>query len=466
MRSSRFERWLRWQSNLLASRQLAVWLLAILVLVLAAYLFLPQQGEVSVRALERWVEQQGLVGRLCRAIGLTNVLHSPFIWGPCALMFVNLLLCMFGRRATLGLCRFPVQPPRAGPSWLHRQVAAADPPLERVAELLREHGYRTLVADGSVYGLRGRFAILGHWLFHAGLLALLVVGTYVAVAPAPFRGVVGIGEGESFDLYSAPFLSTNSPVEPDLPALRFRMEQIDTFTVGSEARRFEARLVTPEGSRASFGINRPYRRAPYQVMLHGFGYMAGWVIVNERGRMLAGTWVKLAPFPHERSDTFSLGDEGSSAHVRLYPDHEREGEKHRSRGYELRNPRFMARIVWRGEKVYNGLLEPGQRLPLRDGLEFFFLPEIRRYGLLEVIQEQAHVALFTCFGSMILGLAIRYLRIRKEILVQRAAGGLEVFGHGEIFESLFAEEFAQLTDALASAISGPEAPAEAGRGAT
>jgi hypothetical protein len=139
------------------------------------------------------------------------------------------------------------------------------------------------------------------------------------------------------------------------------------------------------------------------------------------------------------------------------------GEKHRIRSHELQNPKFVARIVWRGETVYNGLLEPEQRVPLRDGLEFFFLSEIRRYGLLEVIQEQGHVALFTCFGSMILGLAIRYVRIRKEILVQRVAGGLEVFGQGEIFESLFAEEFDQLTDALAGAVARADAPPKAGR---
>jgi hypothetical protein len=114
--------------------------------------------------------------------------------------------------------------------------------------------------------------------------------------------------------------------------------------------------------------------------------------------------------------------------------------------------------MWRGEMVYDGLLEPEQRVPLEEGLEFFFLSEIRRYTLLEVIQERGHAAVFACLGAMILGLAIRYFRIRKEILVHRVGEALEIFGHGEIFENLFAEDFDQLVDTLASASPRSEDP--------
>jgi hypothetical protein len=457
MTDSRLGSWLGRQTARLASGRLTVWLLAILLCVLAIYLFLPQQDQVHPKALERWVEQKGLVGQLCRALGLTDVMHTGLFWAPYALLTVNLVVCMLRRiRNTVSLFRFPDQPPQADAFWLHREVGASGLGEEEVAALLRKKGYRTLVADGNVYGLRGRFSIAGHWLFHLGLLALLAAGFLIVAAPDPFRGMVGVGEQEPFDLHAARFLSSSGPVEPELPGLRFRMEEIDILTDGSEVRRYEARLATAGGERASLGINRPYREAPYQVMVHGFGYMAGWVIVNERGRMMNGAWVKLIPFPLERSDTFSLGYEESSVHVRLYPDHEREGEKDRSRSFDLSNPRFAARIVWRGERVYNGLLAPDQRVPLQDGMEFFFLPEIRRYSLLEIIQERGHATVFACLGIMILGLLVRYGRIRKEILVQRSGGALQVHGRGEIFESLFAEEFGLLIGALAGAPPRPE----------
>lgn len=435
----------------LASGRLTVWLLAALAVALGVYLFVPQEGETGARALEFWIEQQGVVGQLCRTLRLTNVMHTPFIWGPCLLMFVNLVLCMIRRRATLGLCRFPEDPPQPGPSWLHREVAAAEIESARVSELLRREGYRTLVDGDRIYGLRGRFAILGHWIFHLALLALLIAGTAVALAPPRFRCSMGVGEGEPFDLHTFPLLTFNQPVHPDLPTLQFQVDEIEAIIDGSDVRRFEADVSTPEGESDSIAINRPFRRAPYQVMLHGFGYMAAWAIADERDRKVSGAWVKLIPFPLERSDTFPIGRRDSSAHVRFFPDHESEGENNRTRSQELRNPRFAARIVWRGETVYNGLLAPDQRVPLGGGFEFFFLPEVRKYALLEVIEERGYASVFGCLVFMILGLAIRYVRIRKEILVQRVGGGLRVFGHGETFESLFAEEFAHLADALKTA---------------
>jgi hypothetical protein len=147
--------------------------------------------------------------------------------------------------------------------------------------------------------------------------------------------------------------------------------------------------------------------------------------------------------------------------VRLFPEHEREGETDRSRSFELRNPKLRARVVWRGERVHNGLLAPEERVLLQDGLEFFFLPEIRRYSLLEVIQERGHAAVFACLGVMIAGLAVRYVRIRREVLVQCREGALQVFGRGEIFESLFAEEFGRLTEAVADASRRAQEPSAA-----
>jgi hypothetical protein len=182
--------------------------------------------------------------------------------------------------------------------------------------------------------------------------------------------------------------------------------------------------------------------------------------------MLRGAWVKLVPFPLERPDSFPLGPRWSRVHVEFHPDYERAGGEHRSRSQELGNPRFEVRIVWRGKEIYEGLLEPEQRVQLEDGKDFFFLPEIRRYTLLDVIQERGHAVVFACLGLMILGLAIRYVRIRKEILVERVGGALRVFGHGEIFESLFAEEFGHLTEALASASPRPEPRPEDRRGPT
>jgi hypothetical protein len=260
-----------------------------------------------------------------------------------------------------------------------------------------------------------------------------------------------VGEGEPFDLGTARLFAANRAPDPELPPLRFGLDRVDLVMEEGKVRRFQASVTTPEGVQTQLGINRPYRSPPFQVLVHGFGYMPGWSIVNSRGRVRTGAWVKLVPYPLQEEDWFSLGPPDSGVTLRFYPDHQLEGDADRTRSQELRNPRFRARVTWRGAEVYDGLLEPGQRVRLDGDREFFFLPEIRKYGLLDVIEERGQAPVFACLAVVIAGLLVRYARIRKEVVVQVGEGSLELHGRGEIFEHLFAEEIDQLAGELAKA---------------
>jgi cytochrome c biogenesis protein len=452
MNGPAISRWLWRQYDFLASRRLAVVLLAVLAALLVAYLLIPQLDLTEAELIRRWDETRGVVGRVARAFGLTDVQHSWLLFSTYVLLFVNLVLCMIRRfRAVVRLYRFPERPPAVSPLWLQREVNDTDLRADAAAAAIRRKGYRTLVDGNTVYGLRGRLAILGHWVFHLSFLVLIVGGMYVALAPDTFRGTVGVGEGEPFDLLTAPFLGKNISPSQELPELRFKMEKIEVLTEGEEVRRFEVRLSNPEGGQVAVGINRPYRQRPYQVLVTGFGYMPGWVMVNERGRMLGGAWIKLVPFPHLVEDSFPIGSGESTVSVRFFPDYDGDGIVERSRSYELRNPRFDTRIVWRGKQVFEGLLEPGQRVELGEGRKFFFVPEIRKYGMLDVMQERGHEIIFAGLGIMVLGILLRYGRIRKEILVRLGEGSLQVFGRSEILKNLFAEELDRLAAELAEA---------------
>jgi hypothetical protein len=453
MTAMRLQRWLRRQIDFLGSGRLAVVLLAVLLILVALYLFLPQpdQGE---EALLRWVERTGWLGASCRALGLTDIRHSWLLYAAYGLLFVNLSICMIRRsRVALRACRLPDYPPAVSGFSLHHQIIAAGLEPAHVRKFLVKRGYRSLVDGQAVYGLRGRFAVLGHWLFHMSLLALMAVGAFVALSPDPFRGTIGIGEGESFDMGSAHFLTSSAPGVADLPDLSFRVDAVHVSTEGADVRHFDTLLTLPDGDQLNTGINRPYRQAPYQVMAHGFGYMPGWVIVNPRGRMLRGAWVKLVPFPLDQWDSFDIGGDGNTVYVRFHPDGPRDDDRNGNGSQSRHDPMFEARILWKGERLHEGMLAPGERVLLGDGTEFFFLPEIRRYAMLDIMQERGHALVFACLASMILGLVIRYARIRKEILVQVGGGSphvLQVYGRSEILADLFAEELERLAGELAN----------------
>jgi hypothetical protein len=436
--------------DFLGSGRLAVVLLGAGAVVLYLYLVIPQRGRVDPGVLAGWIARTGAAGRAFEVLGLTDILGSWLFWAIDGLLILNLSVCLTRRLPwVVRRCRFPDRPPRPGSDWLRREIEGEGLRPEPVADRLRREGYRTLVAPRAVYGLRGRLASIGHWIFHAGLLALLVAGGWRAAGPDPFRGRVGVGEGERFELGSARLVSANRAVDPALPPLRFRLERVEVRMERGGVSRFDAALVTPEGEAAAIGINRPYRSDPYQVLLHGFGYMPGWVVVDSEGHARSGAWLKLLPFPFEEEDGFSLGPADSAVSVRFHPDSRREGQGDRSPSPELRDPRFDARVVWRGAEVYRGLLKPGERVPLEPGREFFFLPEIRRYGLLDVVEESGHAPIFACFGFMILGLFMRYVRTRKEIVVVLGERSAQLHGHGEIFEHLFAEELDRFARELA-----------------
>jgi hypothetical protein len=436
----------------LASGRLAVMLLPVIVAIMAGYLFIPQVGQGDPALVESWVEQKGLLGWLFHRLWLTNIKESwLFFYFPYTLLFVNLVFGMIKRFPVLiRMCRFPKRTPRAPAPLLEVELEGAGLDAADIANLLRRRGYRLLSEEGRVYGLRGRFSLVGSWVFHVSLLILMVTGFFLMGAQKTFRGTLAVGEGERFDLHSTPFLSAKVRPPKDLPPLQFQVEAIEFVAEDIDLLRFESTLLTPEGKRTVVGINRPYRAPPYQVMSQGFGYMPGWAVKDMRGRVVSSGWVKLVPFPLEVEDLFSLGSRvGGLVRVTFYPDYKKIGDEERSQSYEARNPKFKTRIEVQGETVFEGLLDPGQKVSMGEGRTFLFLPEIRMYTILDVIEEEDYATAFACFGGMILGLVFRYARIRKEIWVQISRKSVQIAGRSEILPALFQEELEALAGDVA-----------------
>lgn len=457
MKPARLITWFQGAIDVLRSATMAAVLLAVYFILFLLSLFIPQISRDGPTAVVAWVEDNRWLGHMGQFLGFTDLQHAWILYGAHVLLFSSLLLCMLRRAGPVARSlRVPPEPPSSSSFRLHRQAASTLEP-DQVAAFLRRKGYRTRIAATTVFALRGRIGLLGHWIFHAGLLILIAGGFLAALERRAFRGTIGIGEGESFDLKTARFLLASQHSRNDLPDLRFRVERLDVETQGNEVRRFNVQLSTPEGDLEQLAINHPYRAKPYQVLGVGFGFMPGWVIQDHRGRRLDGAWVKLIPFPREQEDEFDLGRFGARATVRFFPAPKRAPREAQGSSGELNDPRFEVQILRGDQEIFSGMLEPGQRIPFGRRLFFAFVPEIRRYGLFDVIYERQYSVVFASFGVIILGLLLRLLWIRKEILVECRHGSLQLCGRSEMLESLFEVELSHLAHQL-TAMSQAEMP--------
>jgi len=425
----------------LASGRVAVWVMTALLLLLIAFGVVPQ-FEATSPDLAVWLEDNPVLGPILHGMELTDVRRSVLFYAAYALLMVNLSLCMVRRAIpVLRSARAPRTPPMVTPDWLSRRVPGAG--LEAARAVLRARKYHLLEHEGALYGLRGRFALAGHWTFHVGMLLLIYAGAVLTYAPDPFRGRLGVGEGEVVDIHRTPFLVHNqegatSWFAPEhLPPLSFQLESLHWTAAEGEVREIEATLIDAEGQRHDVGINRPYRHYPFQVMLDSMGFMPGWVL-ERNGLLLSSAWVKLPSAPGDQADAFSLGFHGMVARVVFEPDITRRTYLEHS---EPTKPAFVIEILQGEERLFKGMVAPGQTITLdRKGTTFRILPEIRRYALMEVVKEGEHRPIFAFFFVMIIGLGIRYWKIRKEVVVREDGIGLLVAGRTEMHPHLFAEE--------------------------
>ena len=439
--------------GLLASNRLAIVLLILLAVLLLIYLLVPQVDTAYSDITQSGTLTSAIRTALLHFFNMYDVQRSWLLFITYILLFINLGLCQVRRfRFISQKLSFPSHPPSINAGWPYLKTIDCGLKSKSVEEMIQSKGFRLLVENDIIYGLRGRFSIAGHWIFHIGLAILIGYGLWIVTIPAPFRGIVGVGEGESFDLKTSEFLSTTRPASALAHDLAFKLEKIDALLEGEDVRKFEALLSTPRGKPSSIKINNPFRKTPYQAMIHGFGYMPGWVIVNQRGKMIYGSWLKLVQFPLFSEDSFLIGPDESKVIVSFYPNYKPDRPESEKPDQTLANPRFMTKITWKGRKVFEGLLKPREKVTLDGAHSFLFMKEVRKYAILNVIEERPYRIIFAVFGILILGVVVRYSRTRKEILINIKDESIEIYGRSEMLENLFAEELDNLVSELASTV--------------
>ena len=301
----------RWGWRQLTSMRTALVLLFLLALATIPGSVLPQQG-IDPQAVQQYYAAHPALAPWLARLSLFNVFAAPWFAAIYLLLFLSLAGCVIPRTFRLaGSAR--QQPPRA-PRNLSRlplvtsQRSSLGPEeaLTAAAALLAGRRFRVRTGDGWVAAEKGYLREAGNLLFHLALLGVLV-----AVAAGGLFGY----KANRLLVEGQPFANTVTSLDQFRPGRLVSAADLQPFTITMN--RFSATYVTSgplRGQPASFNaylsyspqpgaaprrydlqVNHPLGVDGTKVYLIGHGYAPAFRVTNGRGQVVFAGAVPFIP---------------------------------------------------------------------------------------------------------------------------------------------------------------------------
>jgi cytochrome c biogenesis protein ResB len=421
---------MRWLWARLVSLRTTAILLAVLAVFLVINVALPQQPtnpEGFVR-----LARSGPVPRfVLTTLGLGNVATSAPFLVALGLFFANLAAVLV-ERLDATLRRLRLAPPTG--AQLRTLMAEAQElaipagSAARVQELLETLGYRIhRVADGVLWGVKHRFALLGFPLFHAAFF-VLAVGGFLLYATRDVV-TVQVAEGQTVSSANGGVVRRAPLGAPPPVVLTALGVEIDLEAGVPLELATDLQLEGPEGSRQVSRINHPAVWGDLTVLTERAGIAPVLWLVDRSGFTVDRVAV-LAAGPSGLPTRVSfLGDavEVAVEPVKLGPAFpEREA---------LATTPVTLRIKEGGKETFGGALRPGEAVEVGGGT--LKLQEVRYWVGLRLVSERGGGWLVAGFVLSVFGIVWRMAWHRREVAVVWNDGCARIGGRSEFYPGQF-----------------------------
>lgn len=418
----------------LRDRGFVVFVIALLTALYALGLLVPQRATVGAPAWEAWREQSPRLVRALEVSGLADVYRAPGTYVALGFFFASLAaviaerLPRLVRRTRLGH-GLPLDPAALAPRKETSSVEAAAPgdAVARAASLLSGAGYRVHAPGGaSVRAVRFRLAPLGFVLFH-GAFALLLAGG-IALDLTRFSGVAEVGVGEPFDARGDGY--AERPRERRLgvrrPELSFIVTGVRPRSEQGHPMSLHVDLLLPgERSPRVANVNEPVNVGTTSVLSLSAGAMPLFTCDFEGAH--DGAWVKIVPNASGRTQLL-LEPCGLDVLARLADPEVAGASPREGQGVMLSTAgvsgletvaRTGVEVAVRGPDgaIATGVLRPGDSIATPDGRRVLHLPDLRYYAKLQIVDERGGSLLWAAFILGTVGLVLRLVLYRREIVV-------------------------------------------------
>ena len=452
----------------LRSREMALALLAVVILAAIAGTLVPQSALTASAAYDAWQAANPLGAALAEAIGLTHVYQSWWFLSLLGLLFLSLLACTLSRiRQVWKLDRIRHHEGREVPYWVcmpqnHVPVPgmSAEVALAAAAAALADAGYqvRRDATRGHLVAEKGRLGVWGSTVLHVGIMIILLGG--VCSGAGKMAGYFELAEGQAFtDRHDAYLQIDEGPLFGERhPEFQVRLERVEADHWENGQLRGITSFVTlrsPQGDvqPATLGIDHPlsYQGATiYQANRYGFAALL--TLRDAQGKTVTSGYVNF-PTPKEPSgpafNRFAVPMTSLQA----------EADLHLASAGTL-----VSAEVWRqaqpeqpwlylflrdasGATVYQGTLGQGEAVPA--GAYSLSFSGLAHWAGFPLVRDPGIPIIYAGFALCALGAALVYLLVPKRAwvwLVTSNAGQslLCIGGRADRFQPAFTEEIQEL----------------------
>lgn len=228
-----------------------------------------------------------------------------------------------------------------------------------------------------------------------------------------------------------------------------------TFDRGeSTASALEAKVWLMEGHRQLVSMqtvkpNQPARYKGRRILLTGYGYSPCFT-VEHKDRVLFQKYVNLMTSRGQKGeieykDSFNIPNSGIRVEVQFFP-HASIGTdgKLTNVSNNLELPVVKVIVTQRKKELFAGYALMGQTMKLSNGMKLNFL-EVKRYGWFDIAY---HPGVYFVYGGFVLGLfglVFALFVTPRKIWVSMGVAGVEIAGRSKRYQQLFREEFNSLT---------------------
>lgn len=434
----------------LASKKLAIALIITLALLSLLGMTLPQT-ESGASAYRVWLgHYPAYVAQIIDFLQLNRVFTSWWLKSVFALFLLNLSACTLLQvlRALAPKTKRPV-----GPVYRELAVATGHGMSDKVADFFSTRGYiigRTVDGQGQeIYtGRRYGFSRWSGVVLHIGLLVLLI-GLLVSILTKT-DGIIPVMEGQQTSEDQANYVALNRGIfadkHTDLPII------LKNLVVAVDRKHKSWQLTTGEMSFGRdilhFDDRTPVQSNGFTVYHDRLGYT---ITVNLNGvNVPAGFTFPLTTDADSHSvysNEFLIPGSNYTLTVRLYPNAVRNAGSaqpiYSSDGDALLNPLVYVSIMADKQPLGAAFLKKGEARDFA-GVKLQ-IQKIGYWSSFRIVKDHSSPFIYAGFFFVVVGLALAYLFVPKEIWVEVSADGkVRIGGTAGHYRTLFHDELDEL----------------------